>query len=840
MVASKIWSVLLALLCTFCQRAMSCGLSTHLEIAHRALEFFSSQKGNVDYKKLLLTHPDAYQAGSVYPDAFYSGICKNGLFHQVSEDTHWAPFLNKSIHYIRKNYPQPWEEATEKLVAFLFGIASHMVADVSWHSLGIDQGFLRAMAAIDFHGSYSEAHSAGDFGGDVLSQYELDFNYMDPSWYVPVKDLMSIYEEFYGKEIITEDTIIECTYLQFLGLYGEMLSVAKIYPIYAKKSPFLVDKFYEYFLGGVDDMAFSSNNIFELTSYMLTNGTSGCFLPENPLYIQCKHDPRNTIKLKQLKTEHHRDIHVSVAKSAERNINYTERGVYFDMPPLITVSLSGIYAFTKNFRNVFAGTQHSSKYITQPSASYFLTTPYARLGWAMTSADLNQDGYDDLVVGAPGYSKSGHIQIGRVYIVYSNSSGLPSADLNLDQEANEILEGTKVSGRFGSAVAVLDFNEDGVMDLAVGAPSVGSQALTYRGSVYVFFGSSGRQGFYSLPNLTIVCQEIYCNLGWSLLAVDIDEDGKNDLLVGSPYAPGGGEQRGFVAGFYSFFNRSSQGLLFLSDADWMVKGERDYAWFGFSLSSIRLENMTLLLIGSPTWKSCTGLGCYLSQDTKQAVGRVYGYILPHTHSWFTLTGDKEMGRLGSSLATGFISVEGVPRHVLVIGAPTQDSSSKFAFVTSVKHQTGAALMYAMIDGTITDGTRPLLLSTFSGDRRFSRFGEDVHLRDLDGDGFDEIVITSPLQTEGIMAGMFGRHAERVYIYSGNQTTSGNVTEHCKSWTSPCPEDWAKYVLISPEERSRFGSAVITIKSGQKNEVVIAAERSSVKARLGGRLFIYSF
>ena len=35
------------------------------------------------------------------------------------------------------------------------------------------------------------------------------------------------------------------------------------------------------------------------------------------------------------------------------------------------------------------------------------------------------------------------------------------------------------SGRFGSAGAVLDFNVDGVPDLAVGAPSVGSEKLTY-------------------------------------------------------------------------------------------------------------------------------------------------------------------------------------------------------------------------------------------------------------------------------------------------------------------------------------------------------------------------
>lgn len=36
-------------------------------------------------------------------------------------------------------------------MAFLFGIASHMVADVSWHSLGIDQGFLKAMGEVSLH-----------------------------------------------------------------------------------------------------------------------------------------------------------------------------------------------------------------------------------------------------------------------------------------------------------------------------------------------------------------------------------------------------------------------------------------------------------------------------------------------------------------------------------------------------------------------------------------------------------------------------------------------------------------------------------------------------------------
>ncbi|XP_026555300.1 phosphatidylinositol-glycan-specific phospholipase D isoform X2 [Pseudonaja textilis] len=798
METSRIW-LMLTVLCNFCERIMPCGLSTHIEIAHRGMEFFSQQVGQVDYRKLILAHQDAFQAGSLYPDAFYSGICQNGIYHYVSEDTHWSPFLNTSIHYIRKNYPQPWEE-------------------------------------IDFHGSYSQAHSTGDFGGDVLSQYELDFDYLKASWYVPVKDLLSIYEDYYGKEVITENTIVDCTYLQLLDLYAEIIAASKLYPIYANKSPFLLDKFYDYFVGGVDDMAFASNNIFQLTSWILNYGTSGCFIPENPLFIRCEGEQRNFPMFKESRTQHHRKLTSDVAKSIEKNISYTERGVYLKVPHwtknYLQFQNSDIGASLMNVLGV--PQRRSSKYITKPSASYFLKTPYAKLGSAMTSADLNQDGYDDLVVGAPGYSRLGHIQFGRVYIVYGNESGLPHSNLDLDQEADEILEGTKPSGRFGSAIAILDFNVDGILDLAVGAPSVGAQELSYRGSVYIFLGNRGG-GFHSLPNITIICQEIYCNLGWSLLTADVDRDGDNDLVLGSPYAPSGGKQRGFVASFYSSSYRNRQRLLFVADADWMVKGETDYGWFGSSLSSVQLLNKTLLLIGSPFGRNCTSLGCYFSQYNKQAVGKVYGYIPPNTKSWFTLSGDDENGRFGSALATGFLSIEGISKQVLIVGAPTQGTVSRISFISSALQQAGSVLIYDLMG----NGT-PALLSTFNGDRRFSRFGEEVHLRDLNNDGLDEMIVSSPLRNQKIMGGLFGEQLGYIYIYSGNQTTSGHVTDHCKSWISPCPEDWAQYVIISPEGKSRFGSTLLTMKTGEKSEVVVAAERSSTKARLSGRLFLYTF
>lgn len=78
------------------------------------------------------------------------------------------------------------------------------------------------------------------------------------------------------------------------------------------------------------------------------------------------------------------------------------------------------------------------------------------------------------MIGAPGYGTPGNSQHGRVYLVTGDAdSGLPDKDLDLDLSANMILDGTVENGRFGTAVAVVDFNKDGVDDLAVSAPATG-------------------------------------------------------------------------------------------------------------------------------------------------------------------------------------------------------------------------------------------------------------------------------------------------------------------------------------------------------------------------------
>ncbi|XP_073347606.1 integrin alpha-6-like isoform X2 [Pagrus major] len=144
-------------------------------------------------------------------------------------------------------------------------------------------------------------------------------------------------------------------------------------------------------------------------------------------------------------------------------------------------------------------------------------------GYDLTVLDLNKDGWQDIVVGAPQYfEKEGTIG-GAVY-VYINKDG------KWNKVTPERIDGPENS-MFGLAVENLgDINQDGYHDFAVGAPYDDGNA----GTVFIYHGAA--TGLSSKKAAQILSgKAIGVKLfGYSLAGnMDLDKNSYPDLAVGS-------------------------------------------------------------------------------------------------------------------------------------------------------------------------------------------------------------------------------------------------------------------------------------------------------------------
>ena len=108
-------------------------------------------------------------------------------------------------------------------------------------------------------------------------------------------------------------------------------------------------------------------------------------------------------------------------------------------------------------------------------------------GSSVSSAgDVNGDGFDDVIIGAPGNGDGP----GKAYVVFGKAEGLANINLaTLSEAEGFLIQGEANGGKAGSSVSSAgDVNGDGIDDLIVGA-SVAEGGEAGSGEAYVIFGS---------------------------------------------------------------------------------------------------------------------------------------------------------------------------------------------------------------------------------------------------------------------------------------------------------------------------------------------------------------
>ncbi|RIA90534.1 hypothetical protein C1645_151855 [Glomus cerebriforme] len=557
----------------------TCGISVHNEVTKRAMYTFYHTKQHYKYFEYMNNSPEFVQAGSFFPDWGFHCMGNDN----VSEEAHWPPFMRAGAEYIREKYNnETWEHDSiaQGTISFLFAIVSHGVADVTWHSIGIDSGFIRTMADLNFMNSYEEAHEVADTGGEFTLSHMTNLDYLGDKWSFPINDLVEIYRR--TNRIVDGNQLAGCAKRAFAAAQANKRFGKLFFAYYGEKSPFLIEQIELYHKGGLNNMAadvtdcwhelakwfeFGSVNNHELcNTFRMVSGTLPKkkyqpssndmvnFLYKNSVDIlktlgyNIRYHEKNGIGTFEIHRQLLRDPITNEpfselqdsTEEEEESLKVEKYGfdqIFQDVPTKNEqISLSSFNEDTNSYHllshNDLNQSSFDAKCRSVSNNAIILNIPYsyAQLGHDMVLGDFNGDGIQDLAISAPFYSNQPEIpQTGAIFIINGKKSGSfkTPETTNILDIADKIIyaynpqdkSNNDPQSRFGWSMSVVDLNKDGIDDLAVSAPSFGAKKYIHNGKVYVYFGrkNGGLKG--NKADLEIIPEQVVLKNDWHIEAM---------------------------------------------------------------------------------------------------------------------------------------------------------------------------------------------------------------------------------------------------------------------------------------------------------------------------------
>ena len=361
--------------------------------------------------------------------------------------------------------------------------------------------------------------------------------------------------------------------------------------------------------------------------------------------------------------------------------------------------------------------------LSAADAKFIGTADYDYAGRATSAGDVNDDGYDDILVGA-----SGDNPAGAAYIIHGPASGTSSLSA-----ADAKLTGESTSDHAGTGIAPGgDINGDGYADVIVGAAyedSGGSSA----GAVYLVFGPITRSKGLSAADAKLIGESSDDRAGLFNSAADTNGDGFDDVLVGAFKDDSGGSDAGAV---YLVLGPTT-GNMDLSSSDAKLIGERggDYAGYAVSTAGdVNADGYEDIAVGA-------FFAGHASGTTYVVLGPVSGN-LSLADADAIIAGESSYDDSGNSLA-GIGDMDGDGNADLLIGSPGECSGGTDA---------GAAyIVLGPMSGSFDLSSAD---AKFIGEYDYDEAGERVSSAgDVDADGTPDLLVGARGEdTTGYQAG----------------------------------------------------------------------------------------
>ena len=300
-----------------------------------------------------------------------------------------------------------------------------------------------------------------------------------------------------------------------------------------------------------------------------------------------------------------------------------------------------------------------------------------------TAGDVNNDGYDDLIIGARGYNSNR----GRAYIYFGG--------MVIDTTSVVIMTGEASSNLFGKNVSNAgDFNNDGYDDVIVGAQGYSSST----GRAYLFLGGIVMN---NVPDVTMTGEVASGVFGISVsTAGDVNGDGYSDVIVGAQQ----------LKKAYVFFG----GQIMNNIAD-LTFVKSSGSFFGNAVSTagdVNGDGYSDIIVGDYGYNLLRGAAnLYFGGTAMDTTSDVF-MTIPTGNSYF----GRSVSNAGDLNNDGFDDV--------IVGADVYNSF------------TGRAYVY--FGGAVMDSTADVI---FKGEGTNNFFGESVsYAGDVNNDGFYDVII----------------------------------------------------------------------------------------------------